>query len=68
MAGEEEGTGGEEGNAVSLSEDLSVAIVIVDTPERTEGFLPQLDELVTEGLVVLDDVQVVLRDVGRVAR
>ena len=29
-----------------LSEDLPVVIVIVDTPERIDGFLPQLDELI----------------------
>ena len=51
---------------LSLSEDLPVAIVIVDSAERIEAFLPQLDELVTEGLVVLDDVRVV-RYVGRQA-
>ena len=27
--------------------------------DRIEAFLPQLDELVTEGLVILDDVDVV---------
>ena len=51
---------------LSLSEDLPVAIVIVDSAERIEAFLPQLDELATEGLVVLDDVRVV-RYVGRQA-
>lgn len=49
---------------LSLSEDLPVAIVIVDTEERVRGFLPQLDELVTEGLVVIDPVEV-HRYVGR---
>ncbi|MEH0542045.1 DUF190 domain-containing protein [Streptomyces sp. B21-105] len=49
---------------LSLSEDLPVAVVIVDTPERVEAFLPQLDELVTEGLVVLDECRV-LRYAGR---
>lgn len=44
---------------LSLSEDLPVAVVVVDSRERIEAFLPQLDELVTEGLVILDDVQVV---------
>lgn len=44
---------------LSLSEDLPVAIVIVDTEERIRGFLPQLDELVTEGLVILDDCEVI---------
>lgn len=43
---------------LSLSEDLPVAVIIIDTAERIEEFLPQLDELVTEGVVVLDDVHV----------
>ncbi|WP_020577584.1 DUF190 domain-containing protein [Actinopolymorpha alba] len=49
---------------LSLSENLPLAIVIVDTEERIEAFLPQLDELVTAGLVMVDDVRVV-RYVGR---
>ncbi|MET7569059.1 DUF190 domain-containing protein [Streptomyces sp. NPDC005492] len=49
---------------LSLSEDLPVAIVIVDTEERVRAFLPQLDELVTEGLVTLDACEVI-RYVGR---
>jgi PII-like signaling protein len=49
---------------LSLSEDLPVAIVIVDTEERVREFLPQLDELVGEGLVILDDCEVI-RYVGR---
>ncbi|MFJ3415222.1 DUF190 domain-containing protein [Streptomyces sp. NPDC086082] len=49
---------------LSLSEDLPVAIVIVDTEERVRAFLPQLDELVTEGLVILDECEVI-RYVGR---
>ncbi|MQS13007.1 DUF190 domain-containing protein [Streptomyces kaniharaensis] len=49
---------------LSLSEDLPVAVVIVDEDERVRGFLPQLDELVAEGLVVLDPCEVI-RYVGR---
>ena len=49
---------------LSLSEDLPVAVVIIDTAEKIEAFLPQLDELVTEGLIVVDDVHV-HRYVGR---
>ncbi|AWT41496.1 MULTISPECIES: DUF190 domain-containing protein [Streptomyces] len=49
---------------LSLSEDLPVAIVIVDTEERVRAFLPQLDALVGEGLVVLDECEVV-RYAGR---
>jgi uncharacterized protein len=44
---------------LSLSEDLPVAVVIVDDAERIAAFLPQLDELITEGLVVIDDVEVI---------
>lgn len=44
---------------LSLSEDLPVAIVIVDTQERIENFLPELDELITQGLVILDPVTVI---------
>ncbi|WP_019058012.1 DUF190 domain-containing protein [Streptomyces prunicolor] len=49
---------------LSLSEDLPVAIVIVDTEERVRAFLPELDELVGEGLVILDECEVI-RYVGR---
>jgi PII-like signaling protein len=49
---------------LSLSEDLPLAIVIVDAEERIRDFLPQLDELITEGLVTIDPVEVV-RYVGR---
>ncbi|MFJ6292104.1 DUF190 domain-containing protein [Streptomyces griseoviridis] len=49
---------------LSLSEDLPVAVVVVDTEERIRAFLPQLDELVQDGLVTLDACEVV-RYVGR---
>ncbi|MBB6421213.1 DUF190 domain-containing protein [Streptomyces massasporeus] len=49
---------------LSLSEDLPVAVVIVDTEPRVRAFLPQLEELVTEGLVTLDDCEVI-RYTGR---
>ncbi len=44
---------------LSLSEDLPVAVIIVDSADRIESFLPQLDELITEGLVILDPVEVI---------
>ncbi|MET7982781.1 MULTISPECIES: DUF190 domain-containing protein [unclassified Streptomyces] len=44
---------------LSLSEDLPVAVIVVDTEERVRAFLPQLDEVVTEGLVLLDPCEVV---------
>jgi uncharacterized protein len=43
---------------LSLSEDLPLAIVIVDTAERTERFLNEVADLVTGGLVIVDDVHV----------
>jgi PII-like signaling protein len=49
---------------LSLSEDLPVAIIIVDEEAKIRAFLPQLDELITEGLVILDAVEVA-RYVGR---
>ncbi|MEU9570959.1 DUF190 domain-containing protein [Streptomyces massasporeus] len=49
---------------LSLSEDLPIAVVIVDTEPRVRAFLPQLDELVSEGLVTLDDCEVI-RYAGR---
>jgi len=51
---------------LSLSEDLPIAIVIVDQEDRIRAFLPQLDELVTEGLVIIDPVEVI-RYAGRPA-
>lgn len=38
--------------------------MIVDTEEKIRSFLPELDELVTEGLVILDGCEVV-RHTGR---
>lgn len=49
---------------LSLSEDLPIVIVIVDEAARIAVFLPALEELVQEGLVIVDDVHVV-RYVGR---
>jgi uncharacterized protein len=49
---------------LSLSDDLPMAIVIVDVAERIEAFIPELDELVTEGLVIVEDVEVI-KYVGR---
>lgn len=41
-----------------LSEDLPLLIVIVDTEERIQAFLPALDELEISGLVFRDEVDV----------
>jgi len=44
---------------LSLSDDLPVVVVIVDGEERIAAFLPQLDEIVAEGLVTIEDVEVI---------
>ncbi|MFI9151588.1 DUF190 domain-containing protein [Streptomyces sp. NPDC053367] len=44
---------------LSLSENLPVAVVVVDTEERVRAFLPRLAELAGAGLVTLDEVEVV---------
>jgi PII-like signaling protein len=49
---------------LSLSDDLPMAIVIVDRPDAIAAFIDELDELITEGLVIVEDVEVV-KYVGR---
>lgn len=44
---------------LSLGEDLPVAVVIVDTEERIRAFLPVLEELSVDGLVLLEQVEMV---------
>lgn len=41
-----------------LSEDLPIVIEIVDKPECIEAFLPELDQMIREGLVTLETVNV----------
>lgn len=43
---------------LSLGEDLPVAVVVVDTEDRVRAFLPELDDLAIEGLVLLEPVEV----------
>lgn len=42
-----------------LSEDLPIVIELVDEREKIERFLPALEEMVKEGLVTLENVDVV---------
>jgi PII-like signaling protein len=44
---------------LSLAEDLPCTVVVVDTDDKIRAFLPELDELVSEGLVMLDAVEVI---------
>jgi PII-like signaling protein len=41
-----------------LSEDLPVLIEAVDTEERIRAILPELDEIVGDGLITLEKVEV----------
>ncbi len=47
-----------EPHALPLGEALPVVIVIVDQPERIRAFLPQLDKLIAEGLIVREPVDI----------
>jgi PII-like signaling protein len=42
-----------------LSEDLPMVVEIVDSLEKIEKFLPQLDEMIRDGLVTLEQVRVI---------
>ncbi|HKI85223.1 MAG TPA: DUF190 domain-containing protein [Thermoanaerobaculia bacterium] len=42
-----------------LSQDLPLVIEIIDTAEKVRGFLPELDEMMADGMVTLEKVQVI---------
>ena len=42
-----------------LSHDSSIMLSVVDTEEKLQGFLPIVDQMVLEGLVVLSDVDII---------
>ena len=44
---------------LSLAEDLPCSVVIVDTEEKVRVFLPQVQELLEGGLVMIDLVEVI---------
>ena len=41
-----------------LSSDLPIVVEIVDSEEKIEAFLPQIEEAVGEGLITLEPVEV----------
>jgi PII-like signaling protein len=43
---------------LTLSEDLPIMIVIIDSQANIDKLLPYLDEVISEGIVVIDDVEV----------
>jgi PII-like signaling protein len=42
-----------------LSADLPIVIEITDRPEQIDAFLPQLDEMVSEGMMTLETVRII---------
>ncbi|MCI2418763.1 DUF190 domain-containing protein [Saccharopolyspora sp. K220] len=44
---------------LDLAESLPILVVIVDADDRIRAFLPELDELVSEGTVLLDEVHAI---------
>lgn len=48
-----------------LSEDLPMVIELVDTAEKIQKILPMLDEMVGDGMVTLEKVQVIAYRAGR---
>jgi hypothetical protein len=44
---------------LDCADDLPAVVIIVDTEEKVRAFLPQLDELINDGLVTLESVAVV---------
>ncbi|MBN1796927.1 MAG: DUF190 domain-containing protein [Sedimentisphaerales bacterium] len=42
-----------------LSEDLPLVIEIVDAQEKIEAFLPEIDSMITEGMVTVEKVKVI---------
>jgi uncharacterized protein len=45
---------------LQLSEDLPIVIEVIDREEHIRKILPKLDEMVTEGLVCMTDVDIVM--------
>lgn len=48
-----------------LSEDLPVVIEVVDSQDQVERLIPILDEMVTEGLVIMEKVHVLKYSPGK---
>lgn len=45
--------------AFYLSHDASITVTVVDTEEKLRAFLPMVDKMVQEGMVVLSDVEII---------
>lgn len=51
-----------------LSEDLPVVVEIVDSEEKINAYLPQLETMMTSGLVTIEQVQVLQYGSGGIAQ
>lgn len=47
-------------HVLRLSEDLPIIIEVVDRADRIDKVLPKLDEMVSEGLIVIAPVEIVV--------
>ena len=47
-------------NLLRLSEDLPIIVEIVDSEEKINQFIPQLDVMVKEGLITLEKANVIM--------
>ncbi len=50
---------------LSLSQDLPILIEVVDTEAKVRAVLPELDEMLAEGLMTLEKVEVIAYRAGR---
>ena len=50
---------------LELSQDLPIVIEIVDEPSKIEGFMPDLEQMVGDGLITLERAEVLLYRPGR---
>jgi len=46
-------------NILRLSEDLPIVVKIIDSEDYINKILPELDKMVLEGLITLEDVNVI---------
>ena len=50
---------------LELSQDLPIVVEIVDAPEKIEAFMPELEQMVGDGLITLERAEVLLYRPGR---
>lgn len=53
------------GKLLELSQDLPIVVEIVDAPDKIEAFMPDLEQMVGDGLITLEGAQVLLYRPGR---